>query len=1134
MKKKAGNLLTYFLALIITLGTFVTTAMPITVSALGIPPATDDSDVPGIAGVAAAGKDMTATGILALKDVFADKFLIGTTLGTDAHKLYHYNAMTPENNTKPQSIWPNPSGSPSTSYRTTVTNANNNGIYTIGHALAWHNQSSRWPDRSADRPTWNASTGLFTPLTFYWSYNNADPSLSANEQLERYISTMASVFTPGQTYAFDAWDVVNEMMRDNPEHPEDWRNALRRGFMPMMRPSNWYGSYAQGGNGYDYVYDALKWARQYFPDTILNINDFNDEELPNKAIAIAELVKELNARYAKEHPEDPRKLIEMIGIQGHYNTRLDLNNLEDNIQTYIETGCQIEITELDVSIPKPSGATPTTAQLQEQARFYARLFRLLNKYSDYIYRVSWWGAADNANWRSGFHPMLFSTTSGNTVDGVNRGTPKEAYWATIYPELYLGIPVEPPKLKSFNFGGDNIEVGIIPKYDVNVPKEISKIEFGADNLVFDEDVDVENIEISVTLSNGGAVSAGNPCVATVKLRWKDSPNNDDNTTTYKISFGYMSAEWIRDWNYSDTGYRSAVKVRFSDGESKLNLRQEFTTLDDGEVILLNSKEFEPLPKHGKGTFAVATESKLSDDYLSTVQLSKYVIDAETGLPFIKTVVGHLGTPNYVWKLNKDPLEPGKTYIIVSSNSGLALTHEGRQSVEAADGTTLTARGYFGTEIVTENDIITKTLVAENKIESPIQDHLRFWLKPLKHPNPGEYTEENGYIGFGLQSLVHGGLIEPFFIHRDATTTYPNTLSIISNTHITHENLDRGVWFNTPIDPVTGETTLFLYTPGETEYYYGLAGNQNGFVAERIMDINNPGDIFKVKIYEYVNINQIDDGSVTAVINCPSIVNPRTSFEVGVGLNNLDQNVYAQDITLSYNADVFEYMSAVGVNNNIQIVKEDYSNMGKVRFIIANIGGLSDNNNDVINVIFKVKDGVKDTTGRIAITSANLGVAPEGTVIEAALDSKNIVIRDSQPGTDKTALITAINNAQGLYDESVVGTEPGEYTQEAKDVLNTAINEAKDVRDDSSATQSEIDAAVIALNNAVNTFKAAVIKSADINNDGIIDVGDLAIVAYYYGNNSEGTDWDEAKIADVNGDNKIDIVDLAYVASKILD
>ena len=178
--------------------------------------------------------------------------------------------------------------------------------------------------------------------------------------------------------------------------------------------------------------------------------------------------------------------------------------------------------------------------------------------------------------------------------------------------------------------------------------------------------------------------------------------------------------------------------------------------------------------------------------------------------------------------------------------------------------------------------------------------------------------------------------------------------------------------------------------------------------------------------------------------------------------------------------------------------------------------------------------VYSTTGTIAITKAELGVAPEGTVIEAGLDSKSILIRDSHPGTDKSALIAAINNAQSLYDASEVGTEPGQYPQEARDALYAAINAAKAVKDNPGATQSQVDSAVIALNDAVDIFKDSVIKSSDLNNDGTIDVGDLAIVAYYYGVDFESPAWTEAKIADMNNDNIIDIADLAYVALRIPD
>ena len=274
----------------------------------------------------------------------------------------------------------------------------------------------------------------------------------------------------------------------------------------------------------------------------------------------------------------------------------------------------------------------------------------------------------------------------------------------------------------------------------------------------------------------------------------------------------------------------------------------------------------------------------------------------------------------------------------------------------------------------------------------------------------------------------------------------------------------------------------------------------------------------------------------AALSADSSVKPGSSFTVGVSLNHLTQSVFAQDITLSYDSNVFDYVSTAGANNNIQIVTEDKATAGKVRLITANIGGVSGVSTLVLNVTFRVKAGVQNTTGTIAATQAKLGVAPEGTVFQAALSSKSIAIGKMDAVVDKTALTTAITNAQSLYDAAVVGTLPGQYPQAAKDAFGVAINAAKAVKDSPSATQSQVDNAVTALNSAVDTFKAAVIKevSADLNKDGIIDVGDLAIVAYHYGKDSTSADWAAAKTADMNYDNKIDIMDLAYVASKITE
>lgn len=74
-------------------------------------------------------------------------------------------------------------------------------------------------------------------------------------------------------------------------------------------------------------------------------------------------------------------------------------------------------------------------------------------------------------------------------------------------------------------------------------------------------------------------------------------------------------------------------------------------------------------------------------------------------------------------------------------------------------------------------------------------------------------------------------------------------------------------------------------------------------------------------------------------------------------------------------------------------------------------------------------------------------------------------------------------------------------------------------------------------NAALTSKSISImpgKLLDVNKDGRVSVGDLAIVAAHYGENADSPDWNTAKIADVNHDGKIDITDLAQVARALLN
>ncbi|MEK5396069.1 beta-N-acetylglucosaminidase domain-containing protein [Paenibacillus sp. FSL K6-2859] len=59
-------------------------------------------------------------------------------------------------------------------------------------------------------------------------------------------------------------------------------------------------------------------------------------------------------------------------------------------------------------------------------------------------------------------------------------------------------------------------------------------------------------------------------------------------------------------------------------------------------------------------------------------------------------------------------------------------------------------------------------------------------------------------------------------------------------------------------------------------------------------------------------------------------------------------------------------------------------------------------------------------------------------------------------------------------------------------------------------------------------------TGDINKDGKVSIGDLAIVAANYGKDTNSPDWAEAKRADVNKDGVINLNDLALVARKITE
>ncbi|MFB9327772.1 family 43 glycosylhydrolase [Paenibacillus aurantiacus] len=188
----------------------------------------------------------------------------------------------------------------------------------------------------------------------------------------------------------------------------------------------------------------------------------------------------------------------------------------------------------------------------------------------------------------------------------------------------------------------------------------------------------------------------------------------------------------------------------------------------------------------------------------------------------------------------------------------------------------------------------------------------------------------------------------------------------------------------------------------------------------------------------------------ASLSAPSTVKPGASFAVSIRLDAMIQTVYAEDITLTYDPEVFEYVSAAGANDNIQIAGEDTDTAGQVRLIAANIGGLSGASTPVLQVTFKVKAGVHDKTGTIAATRAELGVTAAGTEIEAALSSQRIAVGSVEASPDA--------NQDGRYSIGDLAIVANHYGKDA------------------------------------GSADWATAKLVDMNNDGKIDIVDLSYVA----------------------------------------
>ena len=357
-----------------------------------------------------------------LKDAYADSFKMGCAISPmtisgrnpQAQELLekHFNAISPDNAMKPESLHPGPdvwNFGPADAY---VDYGKSHGMFVLGHTLCWHNQTPE----------------------FFWTRPDGTPKSREElvETLRSYIETVVTHFA-GRV---DAWDVVNEIVAED------------GGF----RDLGWV--HAFGGDGYEVAKLAFQFANEYAPEgTEFYYNEFSVWR-PSKLEGVVNLVRRLRADGLK---------VDGVGIQAHWGLNYPKNEyIEEAIDQLAELGVKVMITELDVDVlpiskegqvigrslqdpqyqleefeefldPYKDGL-PAEVEDQLAAR-YEELFKIFYNHRDQIDRVTFWGLHDGASWKNGSpiprrtnYPLLFNRDL----------TPHKAL------DAVLSIP-EPPK-----------------------------------------------------------------------------------------------------------------------------------------------------------------------------------------------------------------------------------------------------------------------------------------------------------------------------------------------------------------------------------------------------------------------------------------------------------------------------------------------------------------------------------------------------------------------------------------------------------------------------------------------------------------------------------------------------------------
>lgn len=253
------------------------------------------------------------------------------------------------------------------------------------------------------------------------------PPAEQLEEIEEWIAAVAARYPD-----IDYLEVVNEPLHDPPD--ASW---------PGNSGTQDFGGYKQAlggdngtdGTGWDWILNAFRLARLYFPHTKLVLNDYSITNTNSSTTTYLQIINILKAE----------GLIDAIGIQGHaFSTTGSMTTHVANLDRLAATGLPIHVTEMDIDGPTD----------QVQLEQYMRIFPTFWTHPG-VAGITLWG------WRPGH----WRTTQGAYLVNDDGGERPALVWLKHY--VGNAAPVVTAG-QSFVLGaGSNNVVGTAAATDAN-------------------------------------------------------------------------------------------------------------------------------------------------------------------------------------------------------------------------------------------------------------------------------------------------------------------------------------------------------------------------------------------------------------------------------------------------------------------------------------------------------------------------------------------------------------------------------------------------------------------------------------------------------------------------------------------